>query len=201
MNEKSLVIAIDCDDVLVPTAQKAVENYNLTYAANVDLANYYGSAEDWGVDDIRVASLRIEEYFKRFGHDELITPFPEAVVAVRSLSKLHKLYLVTGRADFMSPITQDMADTYFPNCFEGIVHTNYYDSTAVRSKGEVCRGIGARILVDDHIAHCESALSCGVEDALLLNQPWNQSKGLPTHITRCIDWNDITGRITTIARG
>jgi len=200
VKERSLTIAVDCDDVLVPTARDAVEYYNTTYGTNVDLTHFYGGTpEDWFVDDIATASRRIEEYHMTL-FEEAPAPYPEAIIAIKSLARVHKLYLVTGRADFLRPVTKIMADTHFLDCFQGVIHTSYFTETG-RSKGEVCREIGAHALIDDGLMHCESAvIEGGVESALLLDQPWNQCESLHSRIIRCMDWDAVLREVDNIAR-
>lgn len=199
--QRSLTIGYDCDDVLIPFAERTVDYYNETYSANVDVAHYYDDAKYWGVDDISIASERVKKYMKEYAHKYLLVPDAEAVVAVRGLSRIHKGLLVTGRDDYMEPITRKMADTYFTDCFQKIIHTNHYCENAC-SKGSVCIEEDVDILIDDGLMHCESAVEeGGVEAALLFDRPWNQNRVLHPRIIRCENWDRIryeVGRIASI---
>lgn len=193
---KRLVIAIDCDDVLLTTAPHLVNFYNNTYGTTLELRHMYNPVEiaAWGTDAEDVAITRIHEFLRTEEH-AAIAPNPEAIAAVKELAKQHELHLVTGRADFLEPVTQRMLDRYFPGCFRTVEHTNYLnlstDNVLRRSKGEVCRAIGADILIDDHVKHGESALG-RVEKVLIFGDyPWNQRKVLPAGMFRCINWNAV----------
>ncbi len=200
MSERSLTVAIDCDDVLVPTAHDAVLYYNTTYATSVDISRYYdGSAEDWGAEDLQVVNQRLESYHKEVFFNKPPMPSPEAIISIKSLASVHKLHLVTGRADFLAPVTEVMVSTYFLDCFQEVIHTNHFRAECSRSKGQVCKEIGADILIDDGLMHCESAIEEGVEMALLLDQPWNRKDKLHHRIKRCGDWGIILKEIEHFA--
>lgn len=200
MKERSLNIAHDCDDVLVPSAEVIVDWYNTTYNTRVDKARFYdGTAEDWGVEDIRLASRRIEEFhYSFFSHPPM--PYPEAIIGVKALAKNHRQGVLSGRADFLLPVTEKMAEDYFPGYFHSIVHTSHYGETP-KSKSEVCRDLQYDILIDDGLMHCVRAVEEeNVKVALLRDQPWNQAEDLHPSIIRCYDWDDIQREVAKIAR-
>jgi len=200
MAERSLDLSFDCDDVLIETVPKVVKHYNETYNANVEIARFYGGAEDWGVSDFEIANSRVQKYLRDYGHDELLVPYPEAVVAVRTLVSMgHKAHMVTARSDFMIPVTEAMAETFFPGCFESIILTNGYSENP-RAKGSVCAELEADVHTDDHIEHCESVLDHGVRHALLLTRPWNRNETLRPGITRCGGWRKIVREVVKIAQ-
>ena len=200
MSERSLDLSFDCDDVLVETVSKVIKHYNETYDANVEIAKYYGGPEDWGVSDYNIANNRIKKYLKEYGHTELIVPYPEAVIGVKALVSMgHKAHIVTARSDFMIPVTEAMVETFFPDCFDEIIHTNGYDLNP-RTKGSVCAELKVDAHIDDHIEHCNSVLDHGVEHALLLSRDWNLHEDLRPGITRCKDWRKIVRGITRIAQ-
>lgn len=200
MKERRLVLAFDCDDVLIQTAGKVIKHFETTYNTVVDPAHFYeGTAEQWGVGDLRTVNRRIEKYFSHFSH-ELLIPDPEALIAIPALARSHELHLVTGRAEFMEPVTQQMADEHFPGCFSSITHTNFFKPRFRRTKGQVCKELGANILVDDHIKHCESVLDEGVDHAILFgNHAWIKDENLRQGIIRGIDWPTTQREIGRIA--
>lgn len=205
MSSRRLVIAIDCDDVLVHTLQPTVEDYNLRFGTRLRLSDMYRPArvDTWGTDDDEVAMARVTEYIKSNAFAQ-IKPYDAAIQAVAYLAKHHELHLVTGRSDFLESVTTKMLTTYFPGCFQSVEHTNYITmstSTAkTRTKGEVCAQIGADILIDDHITHGESVIAAGVERVIVFGDyPWNQHDSLPEGMVRCIDWNETLMEIEKIA--
>lgn len=203
--ERRLTIAIDCDDVIVPTATGIIENYNHRFHTELTLEDFYkiDANNRWGTDDKEVAMNRVNEFLRSKEHAEM-APFQDAVVAINGLAKNHELHLVTGRASFLEEMTKDMLNTYFPGCFASIEHTNFIVTTesglVTRSKGEVCRDLDADVLVDDHIVHGESVLTAGVEEVIVFGSyPWNQADDLPPGMIRCNNWDETIGEITRIA--
>jgi 5'(3')-deoxyribonucleotidase len=202
---KRLVIAIDCDDVLISTAQNTVNDYNDKFGTSLKLVDFYGGATmaTWGTDDYDVAVARVNDYISSDIFAKL-KPYPDAIVAIRQLAKNHELHLVTGRSDFLEPVTARMLATYFPNCFQSIEHTNFIimsTSTAKkRTKGEVCMNLKADILIDDHIAHGENVIAAGLKEMIVFgNYPWNQNNALPKGMVRCVNWDETVREIEEIA--
>ena len=194
MPGRKLVIAVDCDDVLVQTAQNIVDNYNSLYGTSLNLGHMYkpASLDTWGTDDDDVAIERVNEFLQSDEHARIV-PDAEAVVAVRLLAERHELHLITGRAEFLTEITKRMLDDHFSGCFTSIEHTNYIVSSAStvrrRSKGEVCQIIGADMLIDDHMEHGKNVLAADTKRVIVFgNYPWNQEESLPEGMVRCADW-------------
>lgn len=195
MPYRRLVIAIDCDDVLMPTSQNIIDDYNDRFGTKLTLHDMYQPAriETWGTDSDDEAIGRVNEFLCSDEH-AAITPGEEAVRAVKQLANVHELHLVTGRADFLQDVTRRTLEKYFAGCFTTVEHTNFIassTSTAIRrSKGDVCAEIGAHVLIDDHLGHGRAALSGKVERVILFGEyPWSNDRILPSGMVRCKNWN------------
>jgi len=202
MSER-LIIAIDCDDVLIPTAEAIIAAYNRDYGTNLQLKDFYSTArhEAWGTNDEKVAIDRVGLFLRSEEHAR-IKPDLEAIAAVGRLALKHELHLVTGRSDYLESITKAMLGRYFPECFTSIEHTNYFEGQRKRSKGEVCAQLKADVLIDDHIAHGESVLASGLKEVIVFGDyPWNQAQSLPQGMTRCADWQVTEEEIGRISHG
>ncbi len=198
---RRLVIAVDCDDVLVPTLKRTVAFYNREYGTNIQLKDFYTpvSMETWGTDKQQEVTNRVNKFIQSAEFAETKPP-ENTIKSVEKLATMHELHLVTGRASELEPVTVAMLDRYFPGCFTSIEHTNYFHQSKSRSKGEVCQQIGADVLVDDHIAHGESVLSHGVERVIVFgNYPWNSSDTLIHGMVRCKDWTAVEDEIGRIS--
>lgn len=205
---KQLIIAVDCDDVLTDTLPQVVEDYNKTYSTSLGLEHMYRDvsevAEVFGVTSEQEAIQRLHAIYRRKGYYEALRPINGAVEAIAELARYCELHVVTGRQSFLEPATHYTLDTYFPGMFRSVVHTNYYrddsEKDAVhRPKADVCRQLGADILIDDHITHGVDVLQAGVERAILFgNFPWNRQDVLVTGMTRCQNWEEVLGEIERI---
>jgi len=198
---RRLVIAVDCDDVLVLSAERTIYAYNRDYGATLTPEFYYGPATvaTWGTDDESLAVARVEQ-FQTSDEFRLVAPHPSTVMAIKRLAQQHELHLVTGRPDHLEEVTLTMLSEYFPGCFTSIEHTNYYNERKKRTKGEVCKALGADILIDDHIVHGMSVLENGLKEVIVFGDyPWNLHEDLPPRMTRCVDWAEVEQEISRIA--
>jgi FMN phosphatase YigB (HAD superfamily) len=197
---RRLVIAIDCDDVLVSTGEMTIAAYNRKYGTKLTPEFYYDKATlaTWGTDDDSLAIERVMEY-ERSPEYALIRPVQETVDVVNRLAALHELHLVTGRPDHLEEVTLGMLERYFSGCFTSVEHTNFYNEKK-RTKGEVCKLLGADILIDDHIGHGESVLVNGMKEVIIFGDyPWNRHQALSAGMVRCFDWLGVEREINRIA--
>lgn len=203
-----LVIAIDCDDVMVDTLPKIVEDYNAEYGTKLGLEHMYVDHNQitaaFGVSTGQEAVQRLHKMYQREGYYQSLKPIYGAVEAIAQLARQHELHVVTGRQSFLKSATQYTLDMYFPGMFTSVEHTNFYPDenfkdAITRSKGEVCAQLRADILIDDHVAHGKDVLNHGVRQVLLFGDyPWNQSDEIPG-VTRCNTWIDVLRQVETIS--
>ena len=192
---RKLVIAIDCDEVLVPSAEVLVDIYNAKYGTAVKLEEaYMPDNSDWQADR--------EEALSRIGDIQLSSeyaeaaPFEDAVETCARLAENHELHLVTARASKVMPATMAMINQYFPDVFTEIEHIG--DSG---NKGEICQKLYADVLIDDNLKHLESAKACGVANLIWFGDyVWNRSDDQPEGVVRCSDWAAVEKEIERIAR-
>lgn len=203
---KRLVLAFDCDDVLVHTSSVIVARYNRLYRTSFGLDAFYRKGDTWQASSHEEAIQRIDGILREGTINE-IGPDEETIRAINLLANVHELHLVTGRQDYMEPATMKLLDMHFPGCFSTVEHTNYVtvpDSNYIqRTKGDVCRQIGANVLVDDHVVHGESVLAAGINEVIVFGDyPWNRSVELSKGMVRCLNWfgdHGVIGEIERIA--
>lgn len=201
---KRLIIAIDCDDVLIDSSDRIVERYNAKYGASIDASHMYRQDLDWGAGSHEAAIDRMNSLMLDDRILDDLVPSEATINAVRALASQHELHLVTGRQTYLEPSTRALLDAYFPGCFTSVEHTNYIASASSpeprRSKGEVCAQIHANILIDDHVKHGKNVLNHGVREVLLFGDyPWNQTDDDTPGITRCHDWQEVLQNIETLS--
>jgi len=207
--QKRLVIAVDCDDVLVPTARHIIDDYNERFGTQMGFEHFYdttdASLDVWGVTTRNEAIERVAEFLHTDKHAQIV-PEADAIAAIRLLAEDHELHLVSGRVDTLKPVTEHMLQTYFPDCFQTIEHTNFIAplSTKVvrRSKGDICRSIGAHMLIDDHPHHTANALSANIDRVILFGDyDWNRSEAEHEKMIRCKDWSSVLQEVSLYAAG
>ena len=192
---RKLVIAVDCDDVIVPTAPATLHHYNQKYGTDVTLQDFYSNDLSlWEAPDNDTAVRRFNEFIESEEFFDL-APTKEAIGALRDLAAYHELHVVTGRPDFVETSTLAWLQRHLPDIFKTVVYTNYFTMsfgvTKSRSKAEVCQEIGADYLIDDHLHHAEEVAEEGINALLFGDFPWNQAESLPPLVTRVSGWSEI----------
>lgn len=202
---RRLVIAVDCDDVLLPSSEAIVAHYNKEYGTTVHLDDFYErNPEQWGVTSLDEVYERIRLYFLSDAFPAEVKPFDDAIVAIKQLAERHELHLVTGRGPAVEAVTHAMIDTYFKGQFVSVEHTGAYlrgDGTmGRRTKGEVCAATKADILIDDNLDHAKSVLDSGIETVLLYGTYAWTTKEVLARAVHCESWADISKQIGKIER-
>lgn len=195
---KRLVIAVDCDDVLVRTTPFFVNTYNEKYGTTATLADSQNvDPEIWGADETTIverwAALTEEEEYK------LLAPDSEEVKILHQLAEQHELHLITARKPEEREFTQALLESELPGVFTSMEFVGW-----TGSKGEVCERIGAHILIDDNSKHLHDALSHGIlsNGAILFGDyPWNKADSFHAGVTSCPDWLSVKQAIDKIAEG
>lgn len=193
-----LVIAIDCDDVLVPTTKFFVDAYNKEYGTNAALAHSHGatssSSDVWGADE--------EEVIRRWGllteTDEYkaLGPDPVEAAILRRLAECHELHLVTARKEDEREFTQEMLSRELKGVFTAMEFVGWQGS-----KGQVCQQLKADVLIDDSLRNLMSAHECKVRSLLWFGEyEWQApASTAPEGITQCANWPEVEAEIERLA--
>lgn len=190
------IIAIDIDDTIVATREVIVKIANQQSGLNLGLEHYEGPGNYWdyyskiweqhGIDDIDP-----EVVYAELHHNQAIIPLlPGAEFAISELSKKYKIVLVTARssdweADTRQWLTEQFGDRapelYFSEAHKG--------KAGSKTKGQICKEMGAEWLIDDHIDHCQSVLDEGLNAILFGEYGWHQD--VPEGLIRSKDWQAV----------
>lgn len=194
---KRLVIAIDCDDVLVQTTPFFVNTYNNMYGTNVALADARdGNASSWGGLSDEIIMERWRGIMDTDGYKSL-RPDPLEVVVLHELAKHHELHLVTARKENEREATRLMLDTALEGVFTSMEFVGWEGS-----KGDVCKRLGVDVLIDDSSGHLHDALAKGLPAGgavLFGDYPWNSNDRMHDQLVHCLDWPGVKKAIDAIA--
>lgn len=193
---KRLVIAVDCDDVLIPTTPWFVAQYNKQYGTSVTLADAHIESDAiWGVshDEMlrRLAQMMNTDDYRLLG------PSLEEVEVLRYLAEHHELHLVTARKEVERAATQAVLDRDLAGVFTSMEFVGWQGS-----KGDICQRIGADVLIDDNARHLHNALEHGlsVGGAILFGEyPWNAESRDDGELKYCSTWNDVKTIVDKLA--
>jgi 5'(3')-deoxyribonucleotidase len=189
-----LVLAVDCDDVLLSSQKEILRQYNLRWNTNVLLENTYAAAnEAWQADPATIAE-RIYDIQLSKDYGDMV-PFPDAIEVCRRLATQHELHMVTARPDRIMPVTTVMVEQYFDGVFSKIEHIGLSGN-----KGDVCHNLKASVLIDDNVHHLKTAAQCGVPHLVWFGDyAWQSGSTEGLEIRRCRDWYEVEAEIGRIA--
>lgn len=191
---KAPVLAVDFDNVLFDFNRHFVEFHNREYGTSLRYEDVDDHANFHRFYDCPREELarRVSQFDATQDYSQLL-PIEGAVEATRELAEIYDLHIITARQEHGRSTVSPWLDTFFgKGVFTELHFANAYitDHTIkvkTRSKGELCRSIGAVGLVEDAPEHADSAVQAGVP-VLLKDKPWNQQVTPHELIERFSHW-------------
>jgi len=190
---RKLIIAVDCDDVLVRTTPFFVDAYNRKYGTKVTLAKAHEGDDIWQTDR-ETLNGRFSELMNTDEYRTL-APSAEEISVLTALAKDHELHVITARRPHEREHTQRTLDTYLPGVFTSLELVGF-----TGSKGGVTENLKADVLIDDNVRHLQDAIQHGlpVRGAILYGDyPWNTAA--EDGIVRCHTWEEVKAEIDHLA--
>ncbi len=189
-------IGIDLDNILAEIISPLTEFHNKTYNTSYSFPDYkqYELDITWNCTEKesieRVFAFYKSPFFSR------IKPVTGSREVIDYLSQKYDLCIITSRPHIVEKETTRWINKYFPKKFKGIYHTNQFSKlgSVRKQKSEVCKAIGASILIEDCLEFALESASHGIT-TYLIDKPWNQSKTLPQNVTRVFGWEDLEKKI------
>ena len=185
------VIAVDIDEVLADFISYFVYFHNLMYKTNTgkeDVKKYY--LHEVFQTDREEMTIRYLE-FKALHLIERLKPVKGSLSGIKELVKRgFEPHLVTARPQVIEKETLKWLDFHFKGIELPVHFTHKAQGGPQKKKSAICREIGAKILIDDHV---DNALDCAANaiKVYLLDAPWNQRESLPGGIIRVKSWKEI----------
>jgi guanylate kinase len=154
---KPLSAALDCDDVLFPCMQKAIDICNEKYKFNppLDINEVDGWLPNGSRVDIILECFSDPDFFK----DQ--KPYKEAQRMVRELSKMCVVYILTAVPILASSIRGEIILKFFPEIDK--------DNIIITSSKDV---VHIDILLDDK---ADNILTSPAKYTVLMRRPWNRN--------------------------
>lgn len=203
MKERSdFVIACDIDEVLFPYLPAWIDFYNRTHETAVKVSDFHS------YNFSRVLVQHDEEYISNVVYDfhnspEFleVEPIDGSVTAVRKLQEMGDVHFVTSRQQVIAQQTHDWIYRYFGINHDKIHIGNHWCKetdavTSKKTKAEMCRLIGARVLIDDSVSYIKECAREGMMALLFdFNGSYGWSKLKPDddgdeRVTRVTSWQD-----------
>lgn len=78
-----------------------------------------------------------------------------------------ELHIVTSRQNILEEHTRDWVEANFPNIFKKLHFGNHHGTQGeVRSKPDLCRAIGAVMMIDDNVRYATQCAEAGIRTCL-----------------------------------
>lgn len=189
-------IAIDIDDTLADSTEALRQQVNLLFGTELSTQDYKQPGQYWGYyrqiwEQHGIAdNLDYHELNRQMEVDQSHVPLIEgAHQALQTLDRHATVYLITSR----DPQWEDATRRWFKHQFAHDDVSLYFceshrDDTA-QTKGQLCKMLGAELLIDDNPEHCATALDEGVDAILFGDYGWHHGASLP--VKRCRTWTDV----------
>ena len=186
-------IACDVDDILFEFYAAFALFHNKYYDSNFCKKDF----DSYMIHE--VCGGTVEDARHKVGRFYAADEFPYlplvdgAVDTVPLLAEKYELFAVTGRPRGLQLLTEKMINQHFAGCFVGIHCTDAFGvgGDIPRPKVEVCREIGATIIIEDHLGHAIPCAEAGMH-VILFDQPWNRKPiYYEGRIDRVHSWDEI----------
>lgn len=197
MKNNKPIIAVDCDHVVMDINEGIRLYVNEAYGESHTQEDYQvnGSYRRywervWGTPE-GVKSDRFAQFIDAGKMAEL-EEIPDALESLRSLKDRYDIVMLTARSEREVGDTHSWLGRHALGVFDQVIFMHQWQpEQALPTKGEICRGIGAKYLIDDNYDHCQIASNLGVASLLFGDYGWNREVELADGMVRASDWSAV----------
>ena len=187
------IIACDVDDVLFEFYLALAVFHNRVYGTALCKKDFisYLVHEVWG-GDMPTAIQKMWAFYRSESFRFSLPLVDGAVDGITRLSEAYDLHAVTGRPHAIAHITEAALARQFPQRFRVMHHTDAFSigEGISRPKADVCRDVGASILIEDYLGHAIPCAEAGMR-VILFDQPWNRGCDVSVYgIERVRSWSE-----------
>ncbi|GIL50374.1 hypothetical protein Vafri_6587 [Volvox africanus] len=206
---KRLRIAVDVDEVLGRFVYALNKFCKDQYGMEYGVGDYwiYEFAKIWGCSQARSNQI-VHEFFESDYFREGIPVIPGALEALTRLSEAdYELVVVTSRQHVIQDETLEWLDRHYGGLFEEVYFGNHFALEGKsRTKSDICRTIGARVLIDDNPSYALECAAAGIH-VLLYDwdgaYPWSKLPSSGAHNPELIrvvrNWKEVETQLASLA--
>lgn len=195
---EKIVLAVDIDEVLGNFVSAINQFIADRYSSHHSVSEYhvYEFAKIWNCSKDE-ANIRVHEFFDSPYFKTAIHPIPGAQQALENLSKVCNMSIVTSRQYAIQDHTIQWIETHFPGLFQKIHFGNHFALNGKSiSKSEICRSLGAEVLIDDNPTYAIECAEAGIKVLLFdyeNSYPWSKTELVNGHplVTRVHNWGEV----------
>lgn len=195
---EKLVVAVDVDEVLGNFVSALNEFIADRYSSKHSVSEYhvYEFFKIWNCSRDE-ADVRVHEFFKTSYFKKGIHPLPGAQSALHKLSEFCNLSIVTSRQNVIKDHTIEWIEKHYPGLFQEIHFGNHFalDGKS-RPKSDICRSLGAHVLIDDNPRYAIECADAGMRVLLFDYEntyPWSKTHSATQHprVTKVHNWVEV----------
>ncbi|XP_020269331.1 uncharacterized protein LOC109844630 isoform X2 [Asparagus officinalis] len=195
---EKMVVAVDVDEAL----NKFIAD---RYSLNHTVSDYYVYEffRIWNCSRAE-ADIRVHEFFKTHYFTSGIHPIPGARDTLHKLSSFCNLSVVTSRQNVIKDHTLQWIEQHYPGLFQEIHFGNHFalDGKS-KPKSEICRSLGAQVLIDDNPRYALECAEIGIRVLLFdyyNSYPWCKNDTVDSHplVTRVKDWEEVEQNLASL---
>jgi len=117
-------------------------------------------------------------------------PYDGAIEAIARIKQKYDLHIITARHPLFKRNTKRWIKKFFPNTFRGIDFVHYKTPIGPMGlKSEICKRIGARVILDDKMSNALDCAGHGIKVYLFGLHNLHRRENLPDGITWVKDWS------------
>ncbi|KAG4190189.1 hypothetical protein ERO13_A07G017900v2 [Gossypium hirsutum] len=198
-----ITVAVDVDEAVLGNFVSALNKFIADrYSLKRSVSEYhvYEFFKIWNCSR-QEADIRVHEFFKSSYFKKGIHPIPGAQRALHRLSRFCDLSVVTSRQNVIKDHTMEWLEKYYPGLFQEMHFGNHFALHGKsRPKSEICRLLGAKILIDDNPRYAVECAQVGIRVLLFdyeNSYPWCKTESIDKHplVTRVNNWEEAEQQI------
>ncbi|XP_008242140.1 PREDICTED: uncharacterized protein LOC103340500 [Prunus mume] len=202
--DDKIVVAVDVDEVLGNFVSALNRFIADRYSSHHSVSEYhvYEFFKIWNCSRDE-ADIRVHEFFKTSYFKTGIHPLPGAQETIHKLSGFCDLSVVTSRQNAIKDHTIQWIEKHFPGLFQEIHFGNHFalDGES-RPKSEICRSLGAKVLIDDNPRYALECAEAGIRVLLFdyeNSYPWCKTESIIQHplVTKVHNWEAVEKHLMT----
>ncbi|PIN13869.1 hypothetical protein CDL12_13501 [Handroanthus impetiginosus] len=201
---EKIVVAVDVDEVLGNFVSALNQFIADRYSLNHSVSEYhvYEFFKIWNCSRDE-ADIRVHEFFKTPYFKKGIYPIPGARETLQKLSEICDLSIVTSRQNAIKEHTIEWIEKHYPGLFQEIHFGNHFalDGQS-RSKSEICKSLGAKVLIDDNPRYAVECAEVGIKVLLFdyeNSYPWCKTDYISQHplVTKVHNWEEVEDHLAS----
>lgn len=202
------VIACDLDEVLGQYLVGYIDHYNSKFGTSHVLADFhsYDFSKVHNKEVSEISSV-ISEFHESPAFTHHYPVLPGSVQGVDELRQIGDVHVVTARQYELKDLTSRWLKHHFSFDTDRLHIANHYSNNSYekRSKSQICKQIGAHVLIDDNLDYAIDVATSGVPVVLFDwegQYNWNKPKidqRLPDNIHRVTSWNAVVQKTREIS--